>query len=84
VEVLGYSFRAKALREDFPNQSTYVTSSTLTILAPAFIAASLYQLLAHVVLANGRGGSKLILKLSLGLGLGALDVLSYALQAAGK
>ena len=84
VEVVGYGFRATGLHEAIPNPSTYVTSSTLITLAPGFIAASLYQLLAHIILANGRGRTQLITKLGLGIGFGALDVLGYALQAAGK
>lgn len=84
VEVIGYAFRAAGLHEKVPNASTFVTSSTLIIIAPAFIAASLYQLLAHIIAANGRGGPKLMTKLGLGFGFGALDVLAYALQAAGK
>jgi RTA1 like protein len=84
VEVLGYGFRASGLHEEYSNPSTYVTSTTLIIVAPAFVAATLYQHLAHVILASGRGSSSLILKLGLGVGFGALDVLAYALQAAGK
>ena len=85
VETTGYGFRAAGLREDLPNLSTYVTSSTLVIIAPAFIAASIYQIFARIAFVSGRGTSnRLILKLGLGLGLGALDILSYALQAAGK
>ncbi|ERF71771.1 hypothetical protein EPUS_01686 [Endocarpon pusillum Z07020] len=83
-EVVGYGFRAAGLHEDIPDPSTYVTYSTLITLAPGFIAASLYQLLAHIILANGRGGrTQLITKLGLGCGFGILDVLGYALQAAG-
>lgn len=85
VETTGYGFRAEGLREVVPKPSTYVTSSTLIIIAPAFMTASLYQLLARMALVSGRATSKrLALKLGLGFGLGALDVLSYALQAAGK
>jgi RTA1 like protein len=83
-ETIGYAFRAAGLRQDLPNPSTYISSSTFIIIAPAFIAATLYQLLAHIIIANGRAGSRLSVKLGLGLGFGALDVLSYALQAAGK
>lgn len=54
------------------------------IIAPAFIQASLYQLLVHIHQANGNGGSYMKMKLGLGLGFGALDLLAYALQAAGK
>lgn len=84
VEVVGYGFRAVGLHENIPEPSTYVISGTLITLAPAAIAASLYQLLAHIILANGRGHTELIMKLGLGLGFGALDVLGYILQAAGK
>lgn len=84
VEVVGYGFRATGLHEDIPNPSTYVTYSTLITLAPGFIAASLYQLLAHIILANGHGRTQLITKLGLGCGFAILDVLGYALQAAGK
>ena len=84
VEFLAYAFRAQGLHEKHLNPSTYVTSSTLIIIAPAFISASLYQLLAHIMLANGRGQSGLIVKAGLGVGFGALDVLSFALQAVGK
>ncbi|KAF7510130.1 hypothetical protein GJ744_007029 [Endocarpon pusillum] len=82
-EVVGYGFRAAGLHEEIPNPSTYVTYSTLITLAPGFIAASLYQLLAHIILANGLGNTQLITKLGLGCGFGILDVLGYALQAAG-
>lgn len=84
VEVVGYAFRATGLHEDTPDPSTYVISSILITIAPGFIAASLYQLLAHIILANGRGRTQLITKLGLGFGFGALDVLGYVLQAAGK
>ncbi len=84
VETIGYAFRAAGVQQNVPNPTTYVTSSTFIIIAPAFVAASLYQLLAHIIVANGRGGSKIVLKLGTGLGFAALDILSYALQAAGK
>jgi hypothetical protein len=65
-----------------------MTSSTLIVVAPAFVAASLYQLLAHIILGSGSdgvlGGSKLMTKLALGCGFGALDLLGFALQAAGE
>jgi hypothetical protein len=61
------------------------------IVAPAFISASLYQLLAHIVIASGEGGggigagrSNMMVKMGLGFGFGALDLLGYALQAAGE
>lgn len=60
-------------------------SSTLITLAPMFIAATLYQLLAHIALANGRAGSReVMLKLGLGFGFGALDILAFTLQTVGK
>jgi RTA1 like protein len=68
----------------WPTPSSYVTSVTFIILAPAFVMASLYQLLAHVILANGRGSSSLVTKAALGCGFAVLDIVGYAVQAAGE
>lgn len=85
VELLGYAFRAHGLRENFPREITYVRYSTLIVIAPALIAATLYQLLASLIIVNGTGGlSPWILRLSFGAGFGVLDVISYTLQAVGK